>query len=293
MGHTTTASMLLTYLLLTLCIATLARGQCQTPGNALCWLAEEDLIVGDPCCAGSFCLPHPDDSINSFCQYIERIPEGGFCGDRVGICEDGTVCIDDTCTKGTAASTTPTTTPTTTPSSGGGGDTADCAATDAVCYSPTVDIKPCCVETDKCGRNDDDPANTFKCRADCAKSNEVCYDGSTTPPKTCCDTEDKCQPKAGSNTEFTCQSTAGCAANGETCFDGDNPASVLECCEKGATCSDCSVTKQLLCKCKGDCALKDEACYDPTTDPPKIKSCCNSEATCSVEVANKVLNCSA
>jgi len=204
------------------------------------------------------------------------------------------VCIDDTCTKGTTTSTTPSSTSS---SSSGGGDTADCAATDAVCYSPTVDIKPCCVETDKCGRNDDDPANTFKCRADCAKSNEVCYDGSTTPPKTCCDTEDKCQPKAGSNTEFTCQSTAGCAANGETCFDGDNPTSVMECCEKGATCSDCA-TKQLLCKCKGDCALKDEVCYTPASgsDLAMVKSCCEATATCSVDgtgADNGKLLCSA
>jgi len=185
------------------------------------------------------------------------------------------VCIDDTCTKGTTTSTTPSSTSS---SSSGGGDTADCAATDAVCYSPTVDIKPCCVETDKCGRNANDPADTFKCHAECAATDAVCY-SPTVDIKTCCDTEDKCQPKAGSTTDFTCQSTAGCVANGETCFDGDDPTSVLECCEKGATCSDCSVTKQLLCKCKGDCAAAGGVCYKKGP-PVEVTSCCKTGAKC-------------
>merc|ERR1711887_158744 len=103
-------NMLLTSLIISLTLATLCQGQCQTPGNALCWLAAEDLIIGDPCCPGSACFPHPSDSPNNFCQYIDKIPEGGFCGDRVGICEDGTVCIADTCTKGTTTTTTATTT---------------------------------------------------------------------------------------------------------------------------------------------------------------------------------------
>ena len=227
----------------------LPTGQCQTPGNAICWLAAEDLVVGDPCCPGSACFPHPSDSPNSFCQYLDRIPEGGFCGvrlkyniivinhfdqDRVGICEDGTVCIADTCTKGTTTATTVSTTTATTSTTASGETTVsgattvssaptvadDCAATDAVCFSATVSIKPCCVTTDNCRHDNSDPAGTYKCHTDCIQSGGVCYDG-TTPPKSCCDSTDKCMPDPSDPTKFTCQGP--CMDSGETCFDPAHP----------------------------------------------------------------------
>merc|ERR1712013_768719 len=206
----------------------------------LCQLLEsvytaEDLVLGDPCCPGSACLSPPlSDSPNSFCQYIDKITDGGFCGDHVGICEDGSVCVADTCTKVT---TTATTTPPTTVS----GDKTvaeDCAATDAVCFSDTVDIKPCCITTDICRHDESDPAGTYKCQTDCTQSNKVCYDG-TAPPKSCCDSADKClpDPTDTTGTKVTCHGTY--MDSGETCFDpglGNDPPAIKSCCNPEAEC---------------------------------------------------------
>merc|ERR1712212_105681 len=138
-AHIVLENMLVTSLIISLTLATLCQGQCQTPGNAICWLAAAGLDVGDPCCPGSACFPHPSDSPNSFCQYLDRIPEGGFCGDRVGICEDGTVCIADTCTKGTTTATTASTITATT-----------CADLGETCFDPTLPaaVIECCDSAD-------------------------------------------------------------------------------------------------------------------------------------------------
>ena len=58
-------------------------GPCQEPGNAICYLAAFDLVVGDPCCPGTDCLPYPLDSVDNvdnFCQYLDPIQDGDFCG---------------------------------------------------------------------------------------------------------------------------------------------------------------------------------------------------------------------
>merc|ERR1711915_866986 len=113
----------LIYLLITLStLIFLVMGQCQEPGNAVCWLAEYDLIVGDPCCTPySACLPYPSDgSVDNFCQYLERIQEGEFCGNRVGLCANGLECISNICvaSSSTSASTSASTGTGSTTSSG-------------------------------------------------------------------------------------------------------------------------------------------------------------------------------
>merc|ERR1719402_1868652 len=80
----------------------------------------------------------------------------------------------------------------------------DCAATDAVCFSDTVDIKPCCVSTDICRHDDSDPVGTYKCQTDCTQSGGTCYDG-TGSPKSCCDSAEKCKPDSKDPSKFTCQ----------------------------------------------------------------------------------------
>ena len=55
---------------------------CQAPGNAICYLPEFDIIVDDPCCANSACLPYPfgyPAEQNNFCQFIARIAQDGDC----------------------------------------------------------------------------------------------------------------------------------------------------------------------------------------------------------------------
>ena len=55
---------------------------CQEPGDSICYLPEFDVIVGDPCCANSACLPYPiGDPVepNNFCQFIKGIADGGDC----------------------------------------------------------------------------------------------------------------------------------------------------------------------------------------------------------------------
>ena len=56
---------------------------CQQPGNTLYYMSEYDIPVGDPCCAGSMCLPWFGEygkAVDNFCQLSNPIQEGKFCG---------------------------------------------------------------------------------------------------------------------------------------------------------------------------------------------------------------------
>merc|ERR1712179_858143 len=74
--------------------------------------------------------------------------------------------------------------------------------------------------TDVCRHDDSDPVGTYKCQTDCTQSGSTCYDG-TAPPKSCCDSAEKCKPDSKDPTKFTCQGS--CVDSGETCFDHTNP----------------------------------------------------------------------
>ena len=87
---------------------------CREPGNAICFLAEFGLTVGDPCCEGSTCQTYPyGGTKDSFCLYDEGIKEGESCAvgkqetgaisgilfqDRTGVCEGSLTCTEDICT---------------------------------------------------------------------------------------------------------------------------------------------------------------------------------------------------
>merc|ERR1719495_934333 len=112
----------------------------------------------------------------------------------------------------------------------------DCAATDAVCFSDTVDIKPCCVSTDICRHDDSDPVGTYKCQTDCTQSGGTCYEG-TGSPKSCCDCAETCSV-CDANGDCTCGGH--CAAKDERCFTpgfGGAPPTIKSCCNPLAECT--------------------------------------------------------
>jgi len=135
------------------CTEDICTGPCQEPGNAICYLAAYDLVVGEPCCPGSECLPFPLDSVDkvdNFCQFLDPIKEGDSCGNKIGACDTGLTCTDDICTKGTPAPTEPPTKP-----------PPACAAHDAICFSINPPVtKACCdPETYKCKLDPTDSPN--------------------------------------------------------------------------------------------------------------------------------------
>jgi len=293
-------------LLISISLVAYCKGQCQQPGNALCWYQDLDLDVGDPCCAGSACFPHPSDSNDSWCQYLAKIPEGGDCGNRVGVCVDGCTCINDICTMGTAIPTEPTAIPTeptvpteptaltepTVPTD----PTDKCEVAGAICFSMAdgiTNMLECC-DPDVCLNLPADPAGTYKCQAMCVADGAVCYDPATSVALTdCCKDTSSCSPDSDNPPAFICQSS--CAPTGEQCFSLAEPDAVkLDCCEPEDEClPGTDVAKDpFTCETKKDCVVPPELCYDSATS--EIKECCNEGASCSVaDASGKSYTCSA
>merc|ERR1712106_767226 len=145
---------------------------CQAPGNAICYLPEFDIIVGDPCCANSACLPYPfgyPAEPDNFCQFIARIAQGGDCSDRKGVCAEGSRCDGLTCIAET-----------------------DCAMTGATCFEPGTDSIGCCLASDSCmPAHDDASPYKFTCQNSCALPGEDCY--ATGVRKGCCEADQACK----------------------------------------------------------------------------------------------------
>merc|ERR1711892_204967 len=296
-----TGNMFVRTLLISISLAAYCKGQCQQPGNALCWYQDLDLEVGGPCCAGSACFPHPSDSTDSWCQYLAKIPEGGDCGNKVGVCVDGCTCINDVCTKGTAIPTEPTAIPTeptaipTEPTVPTIPITDNCVDDGGICFSIAANITDMleCCDTNACLNLPADPAGTYKCQALCIDLDATCYDPATSVALTdCCGDHLACTP--GTGTAFTCQSV--CAPTGKYCFSLAKPdADKLDCCKKEDECTPPAdadlLTADFTCETKKDCAVDDDLCYDLATN--EIKQCCTAGATCSVEVSGEGYTCSA
>jgi len=284
---------------------------CQIPGNALCWLFDYDLVVGEGCCGGSYCFPYPyDGGKDSFCQFIERLKEGAFCGNRIGICEDGLTCdlvaTVPTCKKNTAATTA--TTPAviiTTPV-----DNGSCQKPgQALCYLAEYEVSvgnPCCAdadcvvypgdasgdkfcqfkdpieEGDFCGNMVGVCAEGFTCSsnictasaANCALLDVVCY-SPTTVPIGCCDPTNKCLTDPSNTNRFTCQvQRDDCAATDTPCFLPDvDPPFVTTCCDPSEKCLPRPpLTEDFIMSftCQGSCATNNEVCFSTTV----LKDCC-------------------
>merc|ERR1711887_497704 len=115
-------------------------GQCQSPGNAMCYDATAGAVTGS-CCSGSQCQPYlppgttPTGSIvDWYCQYLTKLALGESCANKVGTCETGLNCVSGVCSDQPTTTTAATT-------------TASCSSPgNALCYNATAGalVSSCC-----------------------------------------------------------------------------------------------------------------------------------------------------
>merc|ERR1719435_656857 len=104
-----------------LLVVTQVKGECQSPGNAMCYDATAGALTSS-CCSGSQCQPYipsgttPTGAVDWYCQYLNKLALGESCANKVGSCDTNLNCIDGVCsdqaTTTTASSDTTTTTTT-------------------------------------------------------------------------------------------------------------------------------------------------------------------------------------
>merc|ERR1711970_930902 len=113
-------------------------GQCQSPGNAMCYDATAGAVTGS-CCSGSQCQPYipsgttPTGAVDWYCQYLNKLALGESCANKVGTCDSGLNCVSGVCSD--QATTTVATT------------TASCRSPgNALCYDATAGalVSSCC-----------------------------------------------------------------------------------------------------------------------------------------------------
>jgi len=247
----------------------------------LCYSSEYDLVIGEPCCPGSTCFPWTGNyakSFDNFCQFIDPLPEGEFCGNRVGICADGLSCIGDICMPGTTTTTSEG--PCQQPGSSVGG--AQCSYfSDGIEHSMG---DPCCPGSECLAYGTPTETSYYKyCLLpdplaegdDCA--NKV---GECGPNLECDPTEGVCKQESGLKCQKPGNALCKIAADGE---DIDPPCCAGSLClpwlygtpsnfycqkmelEEGEPCGD----KVGMCKDPLDCIF--DFCTTPTTIPPTLE----------------------
>merc|ERR1739846_15040 len=87
------------------------KGQCQSPGNAMCYDATAGAVTGS-CCSGSQCQPYipsgttPTGAVDWYCQYLNKLALGESCANKVGTCDTNLNCIDGLCSDQATTTTT-------------------------------------------------------------------------------------------------------------------------------------------------------------------------------------------
>merc|ERR1711936_320522 len=106
-------------------------GQCQSPGNAMCYDATAGAVTGS-CCSGSQCQPYipsgttPTGAVDWYCQYLNKLALGESCANKVGTCDSGLNCVSGVCSDQATTTTAATT-------------TASCSSPgNAICYNATA-----------------------------------------------------------------------------------------------------------------------------------------------------------
>merc|ERR1711887_501967 len=114
-------------------------GQCQSPGNAMCYDATAGAVTGS-CCSGSQCQPYipsgttPTGAVDWYCQYLNKLALGESCANKVGTCDTGLNCVSGVCSDQATTTTVATT-------------TASCSSPgNAICYNATAGalVSSCC-----------------------------------------------------------------------------------------------------------------------------------------------------
>merc|ERR1711970_1430793 len=86
-------------------------GQCQSPGNAMCYDATAGAVTGS-CCSGSQCQPYipsgttPTGAVDWYCQYLNKLALGESCANKVGTCDTGLNCVSGVCSDQATTTTT-------------------------------------------------------------------------------------------------------------------------------------------------------------------------------------------
>merc|ERR1711936_1222892 len=115
------------------------KGDCQSPGNAMCYDATAGAVTGS-CCSGSQCQPYipsgttPTGAVDWYCQYLTKLALGESCANKVGTCETGLNCVSGVCSDQPTTTTAATT-------------TASCSSPgNALCYNATAGalVSSCC-----------------------------------------------------------------------------------------------------------------------------------------------------
>merc|ERR1711936_315557 len=230
------------------------KGECQSPGNAMCYDATAGAVTGS-CCSGSQCQPYipsgttPTGAVDWYCQYLNKLALGESCANKVGSCDTNLNCIDGVCSDQATTTTTTTassdTTTTTTTESSDSSDATTTASSDTTTAA----------------------ADTTTASTDCAAGGQVCqYTSQYTNI-----TKDCCSP-------YTCTSATSASSictgdnlpEGTTCFT--NTTGSLGTCASGLSC----VTTT--------CVADDPTCIEPVnglchindgTISQTIGSCCD------------------
>merc|ERR1711936_1406320 len=107
------------------------KGDCQSPGNAMCYDATAGAVTGS-CCSGSQCQPYipsgttPTGAVDWYCQYLNKLALGESCANKVGTCDSGLNCVSGVCSDQATTTTAATT-------------TASCSSPgNAICYNATA-----------------------------------------------------------------------------------------------------------------------------------------------------------
>merc|ERR1712002_1408053 len=115
------------------------KGECQSPGNAMCYDATAGAGTGS-CCSGSQCQPYipsgttPTGAVDWYCQYLNKLALGESCANKVGSCDTNLNCIDGVCSdQATTTTTTTASSDTTTTAADTTTASTDCAAGGDVC----------------------------------------------------------------------------------------------------------------------------------------------------------------
>merc|ERR1711910_221893 len=233
------------------------KGDCQSPGNAMCYDATAGAVTGS-CCSGSQCQPYipsgttPTGAVDWYCQYLNKLALGESCANKVGSCDTNLNCIDGVCSD-QATTTTTASSDTTTASSDTTTASADTTTADATTTT----------SSDATTTESSDTTTS----TDCADGGQVCqYTSQYTNI-----TKDCCSP-------YTCTSATSASSictgdnlpEGTTCFT--NTTGSLGTCASGLSC----VTTT--------CVADDPTCIEPVnglchindgTISQTIGSCCD------------------
>merc|ERR1712215_211209 len=236
------------------------KGQCQSPGNALCYDATAGALISS-WCSGSQCQPYipsgttPTGAVDWYCQYLNKLALGESCANKVGTCDTNLNCIDGLCSD-QATTTTTSSSDTTTASSDTTNESSDTTTVSSDTTTPSSDTTTGSSDASTTTSSDATTtassdtttaaADTTTASTDCAAGGDICEYTSqyTNITKACCSPY-----SCTSATSASSICTGDNLPEGTTCFT--NTTGSLGTCASGLSC----VTTP--------CVADDPTCIEP------------------------------